>query len=196
MLATDSSRAQDVKFPPRRLVPPDHPDYPTAHSPLSPLTPSSPLYPDGLIAPIWIRKHTRLVPSVFVVFTRLFEHAPTSRAPLETTEVDREREAEERRKDTELCAEIAARKKTVSERGVKLTVVLLASRRLLGTWGYVKRRSCVTDTLQTTQLSIVASHSYAARAGSTPELHYLFCHPCRSRKSEILHTGMSMRSLL
>ena len=75
-----------------------------------------------------------MVPSVFVVFTRLFEHAPTTRAPLETTEADREREVEERRRDTELCAEIAARKKTVSERGVKLTVVLLASRRLLGMW--------------------------------------------------------------
>lgn len=73
-----------------------------------------------------------------MVFTRLFEHAPTTRAPLETAEVDREREAEERKKDTELCAEIAARKKTVSERGVKLTVVLLASRRLLGTCAYAE----------------------------------------------------------
>ena len=73
-----------------------------------------------------------------MVFTRLFEHAPTTRAPLETAEVDREREVEERKKDTELCAEIAARKKTVSERGVKLTVVLLASRRLLGTCAYVE----------------------------------------------------------
>ncbi|KZT72294.1 hypothetical protein DAEQUDRAFT_722961 [Daedalea quercina L-15889] len=138
---------KDVKFPPRRLVQPDHPEYPNAHSPLSPLTPSSPLYPDGLIAPIWIRKHTKLVPSVFVVFMRLFEHGSTSRAPLETAEVDREREAEERRRDTELCAEIAARKKTVSERGVKLTVVLLASRRLLddpsldGRLTFIRRQS-------------------------------------------------------
>ncbi|TFY61713.1 hypothetical protein EVJ58_g4338 [Rhodofomes roseus] len=138
---------KDVRFPPRRLIPPEHPDYANAHSPLSPLTPSSPLYPDGLIAPIWIRKHTRLVPSVFVIFMRLFEHAPTSRAPLETAEVDREREAEERRRDTELCAEIAARKKTVSERGVKLTVVLLASRKLLddpsldGRLTYIRRQS-------------------------------------------------------
>ncbi|KAJ3753042.1 hypothetical protein EV360DRAFT_88154 [Lentinula raphanica] len=41
----------------------------TPHSPLSPLTRTSPVYPDGLpIAPIWIRKHTMLVPAVFVLF--------------------------------------------------------------------------------------------------------------------------------
>ena len=48
------------------------------HSPLSPLTPTSPLYPDGLIAPIWIRKHTTLVPSVFVLFKRIYEHQRTT----------------------------------------------------------------------------------------------------------------------
>ncbi|PCH35565.1 glutathione transferase omega-1 [Wolfiporia cocos MD-104 SS10] len=119
---------KDVRFPPRKLVPSDDPQYHVAHSPLSPLTPTSPLYPDGLIAPIWIRKHTTLIPAVFVVFMRLYEHA---RAPLDTPEGEREREAEERRRDNELCADIAQRKRTTSERGVKLTVVLLASRRML-----------------------------------------------------------------
>ncbi|EIN06785.1 hypothetical protein PUNSTDRAFT_115294 [Punctularia strigosozonata HHB-11173 SS5] len=125
---------KDVRFPPRKVLPPE--DHPTsaAHSPLSPLTPSSPLYPDGLIAPIWIRKHTTLVPSVFVLFTRLFElppHIPQS--PLEGVDPDRarEREQEERRRDAELSADIAQRKKTTNERGIKLTVVLIASRRML-----------------------------------------------------------------
>ncbi|KAF9243228.1 Foie gras liver health family 1-domain-containing protein [Melanogaster broomeanus] len=101
----------NVRFPPRKLVPPEDPSYATAHSPLSPLTPSSPLYPDGLIAPIWIRKHTALVPS--------------------TLGIERERVEEERRMDTELSAEIAQRKKTTNERGIKLAVVLMASRRIL-----------------------------------------------------------------
>lgn len=105
------------------------------HSPLSPLTPTSPLYPDGLIAPIWIRKHTTLVPSVFVLFKRIYEHPrPPASSPLDAPdpEHDREREAEERRRDTELAQEIAARKKTTNERAIKLTVVLMASRRMLG----------------------------------------------------------------
>lgn len=119
---------QEVRFPPRKLYPPDG----QAHSPLSPLAPSSPLHPDGIIAPIWIRKHTALVPAVFVLFTRLFELPPTTpRSPLDTT-YDPEREQEERKRDTELAADISARKKTATERGIKLTVVLIASRRLLG----------------------------------------------------------------
>lgn len=117
-----------MRFPPRKLYPPDG----AAHSPLSPLAPSSPLHPDGIIAPIWIRKHTALVPAVFVLFTRLFELPPVApRSPLDATN-DPEREAEERRRDAELAADVAARKKSTNERGIKLTVVLIASRRMLG----------------------------------------------------------------
>ncbi|KAG2132301.1 Gryzun, putative trafficking through golgi-domain-containing protein [Suillus bovinus] len=125
---------KDVRFPPRKLVPPEDLAYTSAHSPLSPLTPSSPLYPDGLIAPIWIRKHTQLVPSVFVLFLRLFE-APAvhARSPLDPPDPEHERDKteEERRRDTDLSAEVAARKKTTNERGIKLTTVLLATRRML-----------------------------------------------------------------
>jgi len=126
---------RDVKFPPRKLVPPDDPQYSSAHSPLSPLTPTSPLHPDGLIAPIWIRKHTSLIPSVFVLFMRIYEHPPAAtRTPLDFPNPDqeREREIEERRRDTELAADIAQRKKFTNERGIKLTVVLMASRKMLG----------------------------------------------------------------
>lgn len=126
----------DVLFPPRKLVSPEDPAFSSSHSPLSPLTPSSPLYPDGLIAPIWIRKHTTLVPSVFVMFMRIFELPHNVvRSPLEGTgglEGEKERAEEERRRDVELAKEIANRKRGTSERGVKLTVVLMASRRLLG----------------------------------------------------------------
>lgn len=125
---------KDIRFPPRKLHPPEDYHDQTPRSPLSPLTPSSPLYPDGLVAPVWIRKHTSFVPSVFVLFLHIFEFPPhTPRSPLDLPDPDRERqrEAEERRQDTELAAEIAQRKKATNERSIKLTVVLLASRRML-----------------------------------------------------------------
>lgn len=128
---------KDVKFPPRKLTPPDD-QHSTPHSPLSPLSQTSPLYPDGLMAPVWIRKHTSLVPSVFVLFLRIFEYPPfTSRAPLDIPDAvrEREREAEERRRDSDLAAEVAQRKKLTTERGIKLTVVLMASRKMLGELG-------------------------------------------------------------
>src|ERR1700761_583075 len=107
-----------VRFPPRKLVPHDDPQYSAAHSPLSPLTQSSPLHPDGLIAPIWIRKHTTLVPSVFVMFQRIYEYPPhPPQSPLEPSDPDREREREleERKRDSELAAEVALRKKSTNE---------------------------------------------------------------------------------
>ncbi|KAI0687431.1 Gryzun, putative trafficking through golgi-domain-containing protein [Cytidiella melzeri] len=124
----------DVRFPPRKVPPAEDQQFLPTHSPLSPLTPSSPLYPDGLIAPIWIRKHTTLVPSVFVLFKRLYEFpraTPTSPLDALDPEHERDREAEEKRRDTELSAEISQRKKATNERAIKLTVVLMASRRLL-----------------------------------------------------------------
>jgi len=57
---------QDVRLPPAKVIPPSSSSSsttsststPTPRSPLSPYTPTSPLFPDGLIAPIWVRKHT------------------------------------------------------------------------------------------------------------------------------------------
>ncbi|KAI0034857.1 Gryzun, putative trafficking through golgi-domain-containing protein, partial [Vararia minispora EC-137] len=123
---------KDVRFPPRKIAPSrDLTQSAVYHSPLSPLTPTSPLHPDGLIAPIWIRKHTQLVPSVFVFFTRLYEApaAHLARSPLDP--IPPEKEAEEKRRDAELSADIAQRKKSTGDRGIKLTVVLLASRKML-----------------------------------------------------------------
>lgn len=76
---------------------------------------------------------------MFVLFIRLYEHpastvAPRSPLEPESPEVQRERdnrEKEERRMDTELAKEISERKKSTNERGMKLTVVLIASRRML-----------------------------------------------------------------
>ncbi|EJD46843.1 hypothetical protein AURDEDRAFT_86850 [Auricularia subglabra TFB-10046 SS5] len=127
---------KNVRFPPRKIFPPTPAGRieealaagATARSPLSPLMPSSPLHPDGLIAPIWMRKHLELVPSVFVLFLRLWE-LPSPKSPLEGH--DNQDREEERRHDMDLANEIATRKKSAMERGIKLTVVLMASRRML-----------------------------------------------------------------
>ena len=76
---------------------------------------------------------------MFVLFLHLYENPvplASARSPLEpeSPEVLKEREErdkEDRRHDSELAREIADRKKTTNERGMKLTVVLLASRRML-----------------------------------------------------------------
>ena len=56
------------------------------------------------------------------------------RSPLDVIDPEREKERtnEERKWDEELAAEVARRKKSTNERGIKLTVVLMASRRMLG----------------------------------------------------------------
>jgi len=121
---------QNVRFPPRKVVSTEPGAQNTPRSPLSPLTSTSPLHPDGLIAPIWVRKHIELVPSVFVLFLRLWE-APPPMSPLE----GRERELEQEKfYDQELAQEIGTRKRAVAERSIKLTAVLLASRRMLGSY--------------------------------------------------------------
>jgi len=109
---------------------------PTPHSPLSPMIPSSPLYPDGLIAPVWVRKHAKLVPSVFVLFLRLFEspnHSDGQELSADEAQKkeagDREREKAE---DELLVREIGERRRRLGERGIKLTVVLMASASTLG----------------------------------------------------------------
>ena len=153
---------QDVRFPPRKMPPAEDQQFLPTHSPLSPLTPTSPLYPDGLIAPIWIRKHTTLVPSVFVLFKRIYEHqrpaaSGTAPSPLDVPDPDqdREREAEERRRDTELAQEIAQRKKVTNERAIKLTVVLMASRRMLGMYRIICYTELWTELWQMTRRSTV-----------------------------------------
>ncbi|GAA5897386.1 hypothetical protein JCM8208_003259 [Rhodotorula glutinis] len=126
---------KNLRFPPLKARPatssaqqpaPTAPSSTAAlHSPISPLTPTSPLYPDGLIAPIWVRKHRELVPAVFVLVLRLHESAPGSnRSPDDRLD-------EERQADIDLVRDIVDRRRTTLERGTKLAVVLLCSRELL-----------------------------------------------------------------
>ncbi|EPQ55211.1 hypothetical protein GLOTRDRAFT_41884 [Gloeophyllum trabeum ATCC 11539] len=204
---------KEVRFPPRKIYPPDEQQSHVAHSPLSPLTPTSPLYPDGLIAPIWIRKHTTLVPSVFVLFMRLYEHpAQTPKSPLDPPDADREREREqeERHRDTELSAEIAQRKKSTSERGIKLTVVLMASRKMLddpsldSRLTYIRRQSGLDSRASLFVLSPVTAAELNEFVQSLqqalwdPAIEYYTSHSKRVRRKRNRHTqsGTSFSSAL
>ncbi|KAH7910026.1 Gryzun, putative trafficking through golgi-domain-containing protein [Hygrophoropsis aurantiaca] len=194
---------KSVRFPPRKLIPPEDPQFANAHSPLSPLTPTSPLYPDGLIAPIWIRKHVALVPSVFVLFLRIFEIPPVNpRSPLDPpdAEHERERSEEERRRDAELSAEIAQRKKATNERGIKLTVVLLASRRMLddpsldSRLTYIRRQSGLDSKAALFVLSPVSSSELTDFVRSLqdalyePAVEYYTSHSKRVRRKRNRHS--------
>ena len=149
-----------ARFPPLKARPPPpvpgQPP-PPLHSPISPLSPSSPLYPDGIIAPIWIKKHREMVPSVFLLVLRLGEGstafaftapagvalpgpggdslAPAAGSQQATLSGSAPSSPtlgdEDRQRDGELIREIVDRKRSTLERGVKLAVVLLCPRHLL-----------------------------------------------------------------
>ncbi|KAH9942206.1 Foie gras liver health family 1-domain-containing protein [Epithele typhae] len=190
---------QDVPFPPRKMLRPEEPQYSSSHSPLSPLTPSSPLHPDGIIAPIWIRKHTTLVPSVFVVFMRIYE-SPTEQD-------SREREAEEKLRDTELAAQIAQRKKSTSERNIKLTAVLMASRKMLddptldGRLTYIRRQSGLDPRAALFVLSPVSQAEIGDFVRSLqdalyePAIDYYTNHSKRVRRKRNRHSQSSSYSI-
>lgn len=144
------------------------PSAPTApHSPLSPLVPSSPLYPDGLIAPVWVRKHAELIPSVFVLFLRLYELPTRHITSDETAEEIQAREAEEKQKEREmddlLIKEIGDRRRRLGERGIKLTVVLMASSQTLDSpaldprLSYLRRASALSSKASLFVLSPVSA---------------------------------------
>ena len=61
------------------------------------------------MAPVWVKKHAELIPSVFVLFLRLAD-------------------------DEALVREITERRRKLGER-IKLTVVLIASAETLGEFG-------------------------------------------------------------
>lgn len=81
-------------------------------SPLSPLFPGGPLYPDGMVSPLWVRKHTVYVPAVHVAFFCLPESAPTSLA-----------------RDAALIDAIAGVRAALAPRGIKVVVALLVDAR-------------------------------------------------------------------
>ncbi|KAE8207953.1 hypothetical protein CF327_g7215 [Tilletia walkeri] len=102
-------------------------------SALSPLHPQSPLYPDGLISPLWVRKHRDVIPSIFVLFQVLPQ--ATSSSSSSTTDdgvsatVGRpSSETDTNESDLALIRYISNLRQLLTSRSIKLTVVLLTSR--------------------------------------------------------------------
>jgi hypothetical protein len=94
------------------------------------------VHPDGLIAPIWVKKHVEIVPAVFVMFLRLYESPAWGSSEQLDAAAAHARREEERAKEHEadegLVREIGERRRRLGERGIKLTVVLMASAAALG----------------------------------------------------------------
>lgn len=114
------------------------------------------MFPDGLIAPIWVRKHRELIPSTFVCFYCLADpyaeketfsersaSGPSEEEQGQSTEAATSTQAERapsrkylpgqelKARDDELVRLITERKKSLVERGIKFTVVLFTTREIL-----------------------------------------------------------------
>ncbi|KAI8364823.1 Gryzun, putative trafficking through golgi-domain-containing protein [Choanephora cucurbitarum] len=106
---------------------PSTPNLPPPHSNLSPLSNDSPLYPDGIMTPLWIKKHLYL-PSAVVGFYDMFAGSQAKRetGPLASQvlidPLDREH-------DMQLAAEINNRRKYFQEKGVRFAAVVMLKQR-------------------------------------------------------------------
>ncbi|GAN09099.1 glutathione transferase omega-1 [Mucor ambiguus] len=114
--------------------PPAAPNLPPPHSHLSPLSHDSPLYPDGVMTPLWIKKHL-YSPSVVVGFYDLWDWQTESsnppRAQRETGPLASQVliDPTEREHDTNLAIEINARRKYFQEKGIKFAAVIVFKQR-------------------------------------------------------------------
>ncbi|KAK0555545.1 hypothetical protein OC845_000114 [Tilletia horrida] len=97
-------------------------------SALSPLHPQSPLYPDGLISPLWVRKHRDVIPSIFVLF-QVLPSAGSSEQQAAASPSDQEQQQTQLEgADAALIKYISNLRALLTARSIKLTVVLLTSR--------------------------------------------------------------------
>ncbi|PLW51825.1 hypothetical protein PCANC_01925 [Puccinia coronata f. sp. avenae] len=159
--------SKSIRFPPRKTRPSSisitTSTNAVSHSPLSPLSQTSPLFPDGIMTPIWIRKHRDMIPSVFVLTLKLWEPSqpPTQQTKPDEYQHDR---PEYEQFDNELIYEIIERKKTTSERGIKLAVIILTSRYMLDNpqldtrLSYIRKKSSLDTRASLFVLSPVPPH--------------------------------------
>lgn len=126
---------QDYVLP--QKPPPAAPNLPPPHSHLSPLSHDSPLYPDGVMTPLWVKKHL-YSPSVVVGFYDLWDwqteagHPPRPQretGPLASQVLI---DPTEREHDTNLAIEINARRKYFQEKGIKFAAVIVLKQRHTG----------------------------------------------------------------
>ena len=103
---------------------------PGQHSPISPLSPGSPLYPDGLIAPVWVRKHRDLVPCALVHVAQLHLVVSSDADPLGTSTAQ-QREDEDSH-DAALVRQLTETSALLAPRGIKQVLVVLVPARSHG----------------------------------------------------------------
>ncbi|KAG0035770.1 hypothetical protein BGZ81_000063 [Podila clonocystis] len=102
---------------------------------LSPSSSSSPLYPDGLISPVFVKRHREQIPSVFIAIVDLWDRESTGlpnegghqrnfsdKGPLGVID------PMERERDIVLAQELLERRKAAQERSVKFATVILLQR--------------------------------------------------------------------
>ncbi|KAH9473102.1 hypothetical protein Pst134EA_000182 [Puccinia striiformis f. sp. tritici] len=157
---------KSIRFPPRKTRPSSASSTTSAnavsHSPLSPLSQTSPLFPDGIMTPIWIRKHRDMIPSVFVLTLRLWEPPQSSSRSTQADEHPHRPECE--KYDLGLIQDITERKKTTIERGIKLAVIILTSRYMLDNpqldtrLSYIRKKSSLDTRASLFVLSPVPAH--------------------------------------
>ncbi|KAK0539465.1 hypothetical protein OC834_000020 [Tilletia horrida] len=114
-------------FPNTPIAPP--PGGAVMRSALSPLHPQSPLYPDGLVSPLWVRKHRDVIPSIFVLFQVLpqpTDNPAATGAP--ENNMSPAGSADTSEVDAALIRYISNLRSLLTSRSIKLTVVLLTSR--------------------------------------------------------------------
>ncbi|KAI8643763.1 Gryzun, putative trafficking through golgi-domain-containing protein [Parasitella parasitica] len=110
------------------------PNLPPPHSQLSPLSHDSPLYPDGVMTPLWIKKHL-YSPSVVVGFYDFWDWQTEAGSPPKPQRETGPLASQvlidpiEREHDTLLAAEINARRKYFQEKGVKFAAVIVLKER-------------------------------------------------------------------
>lgn len=130
---------------------------------------------------------------------RLFEYTATgSRTPLDGPDAERERQ--ERQQDAQLSADIAQAKRQASERSIKLTVVLLASRKMLDDASldsrltFIRRQSGLDSRAALFVLSPVSPAELAEfikslqQALHEPALEYYLAHSKRVRRKRNRHS--------
>ncbi|CAO3664089.1 unnamed protein product [Rhizopus microsporus] len=104
----------------------------TTHSNLSPLSPDSPVYPDGIMTPLWIKRHL-YHPSVVVGFYELWDwqNETGERAKRETGPLASQIliDPTEREYDMSLANEINMRRKYFQDKGIKFAAVLMLKQR-------------------------------------------------------------------
>jgi hypothetical protein len=105
-------------------------------SPLSPGNAGSPLFPDGIMSPAWVQRHTSVIPSVVLAFHEL-PHTSTStlllggrgalgrRDPLVQQHQAAAGPTQEAPTDQALCSHILEMKRVCADRGIRFLLILV-----------------------------------------------------------------------